>query len=448
MGCPATMNREYMILVFLSFILSVVLFFIEKDNAYIKNVYIRHSTLFVFVFFIVFYQRDLDYILGILDGSESRIWISPTIVVKSLIISNIALNGFFIGYVYNKNRKREVFSKPDLKCRTYPNKRYLCFLAYFLFVLYLVVVDKSFLIGGYQEGRVDSNYQLVVIIQAVLVATMTLYCIEYKESNSQKSIFQFFKYPFLLIILYSCIVVLSGRRTEVLRVVCILIISLIYIKGTKMNYKRMAIFGLSLILAFALVGVLRGEDANDLSSGMNEITQVESISPFTAELSGSVNTLHVAVFNIPDQMPYNLGVSFFPSFALLVPGLDRFLSQIIPSSIMISSPEIITYLYWGGYDRPYGLGSSIVADVYVSFGILGVLIIFIILGVLFRYIEYSTFMKDSSPYVVALSICVFSQIIYACRTGVSVLFLGWTYSCILIYLIGGLKKTNNKCAKI
>ena len=439
MGCPASMDREYMILVFLSFFLSVVLFFTEKDSTYIKNVYIRHSTLFILIFFIVFYQRDLDYLFGLLDGSESRIWVSRTIVVKSLIISNIALNGFFIGYAYKKNKKREPILRFGLKCRTYPNKRYLCFLAYFLFVLYLVVVDKSFLIGGYQEGRVDSNYQLVVIIQAVLVATMALYCIEYKESNCKKTIFQFFKYPFLLIILYSGVVILSGRRTEVLRVVCILIISLIYIKGWKLNYKRMALLGLSLVLAFALVGVLRSEDAKDLSSGMNQITQIESISPLTEELSGSVNTLHVAVYSIPDQMPYNLGVSFFPSFALLVPGLDRFLSQIIPSSVMISSPEIITYLYWGGYDRPYGIGSSIVADVYVSFGLLGVFIVFIILGILFRYIEYSSFMKDSSPYVVALSICVFSQIIYACRTSVSVLFLGWTYSCILIYLINRIK---------
>lgn len=440
--CPQSMDRGYMLIAFIIAALSIILFLRERDYASIKKIYLRHSTLFVFILFVVFYQRDIDYLIGLLDGTESKIWISSTIVARSLIISNIAINCFFVGYIYEKKNIKQVAVINNH--RIYPKKQYLCIFAYALFGLFLFLVDKSFLIGGYQGGQLDKAYQIIVIMQSIILATVVLYCIEYKECNSKQKISYFFRYPFFLIIVYSGIVVLSGRRTEALRVLCILIICLIYLKGVKMNFKKLGLAGLLFVFVFALVGVLRGDSNNGLSAGMSALSEKTSISPVTAELAGSVNTLHIAVYSVPDEMPYNMGLSFVPSFALLVPGLDRLISFYIPSSLMISSPEIITYLYWGSDDRPYGLGSSIIADVYISFGLMGVMAVFSLLGILFRYLEINTFLRSSSPYILALSFCVFSQIIYASRTGVSVLFLSWTYACLMIYLI---TRKNGKIVK-
>lgn len=60
---------------------------------------------------------------------------------------------------------------------------------------------------------------------------------------------------------------------------------------------------------------------------MNEISSLisakETISPLTVELSGSVNTVHLVLANVPIKQNYNWGTSFINGFSVLVPGLSR-----------------------------------------------------------------------------------------------------------------------------
>lgn len=432
------MNKTYMGCCLLISLMAIIVHVKNnKDNQPILGkIHLRHSIIFIAAFVIVFFQCDIDYVLGIIDKSETNTWVDTTVVAKTLCLSTIAFVSMLLGYrVYSKK-----IIVPNYTSNAYvfsfKNKNLLCFLGYILLTFYLITVDKRFLLGGYAEGVERGSVNVIIVmLQAVLLAMMAMYSMEFKSRQfSAADFYKKLKWPLLLFLLYIGTVLISGRRTEAIRMSSLLVISYVYCKGLNTNYKRIALIAISFILIFSLAGVLRGGEYGNVRDGFNVLSNYNSISPFTKELAGSVKTLHVAVSYVPSVLDFNYGSTFFPTFFLLVPGLDAFYHRyFIGAEGLANSGDVITNLYFGG-DAPYGLGSSIVADVYISFGLLGILVVFLLLGMFIRFLEVKTFCSTNSPYFLALSFGFYSQIMYACRTNVSVLFLSLTYALILIFI--------------
>ena len=441
---PTEMDRGFMALGIVPTIGFCIHFFRTNiDNNCLG--FFRHSNIFVLIYLVVFYQCYIDYLLGFIDNTEIRIWINTSIVPRALCLCNIGLSSFLIGYKYQEkigDSATHNYVVPSVK--KYPAKSLLCLLGYFMFAVFLFSADASFFRSGYliSEGNLDTSFGILVLLQSVLIATFTLYSLEYRNSKIRGHFFKFFRSPIILVVLYSGVVVLSGRRTEALRAVIMLLFVYLYASGNRMSVKKTLLYLCFLVVSVSVFGVIRGEGAS-ITDGIKELIEVNTISPFTRELAGSVKTVHIAMDYIPKNIPYNYGITFFASLSLLVPGLDRLIRYAFPSGLELNSATLISNLYWGGDDWGYGLGSSIVADVYVSFGVIGVLIILFLLGKLFRVIEILT-TRTTNVYWIALSMGVYSQILYSCRTGVSVLFLSWTYACILLYLTSQIFKNKNQ----
>lgn len=177
----------------------------------------------------------------------------------------------------------------------------------------------------------------------------------------------------------------------------------IYVSGNKLNIKKTVAYLFAGVILISVFGAIRGE-GQSFSQGVEILTSNATISPFTKELAGSINTVHIAMENVPDIIPYNYGVTFFPSFALLVPGLDRLITYLMSNGIPLNSSTQISNMYWESSDWGYGMGSSIVADVYISFGVIGVLIVFLLIGRLFRKLEVIT--TNSKIYICLLCVLV------------------------------------------
>ncbi len=463
---PSSMNREYMFVEVAILLFFTISFFIKTRNNSRMGVF-SHSHIFVVIFVIIFYQFYIDYILGFIDSSEKKIWINTSVVVKSLGLCNIAMASFLLGYKYQltkhnkyrlakhnkyrlakhnkfqsvkynkyKSAKYSVRSKlHSLPQKTiFPEKKFLCNIGYCMLAYFVIAADDGFFRSGYltSEGQLDGSFGIMVILQSVMIAVFSLYCIEYKNNCKGDSIIKYFKRPGILVGLYAIAIILSGRRTEALRVVIMFLFAYIYVSGNKLNIKKTVAYLFAGVILISVFGAIRGE-GQSFSQGVEILTSNATISPFTKELAGSINTVHIAMENVPDIIPYNYGVTFFPSFALLVPGLDRLITYLMSNGIPLNSSTQISNMYWESSDWGYGMGSSIVADVYISFGVIGVLIVFLLIGRLFRKLEVIT-TNSKNIYMFAMCIGVYSQILYACRTGVGVLFLSWTYACIIIYL--------------
>lgn len=87
-------------------LMGAVLIYIHIKGKYVerelRKVYLRHSVVFILIFFIVFFQRDLDFALGLLTNDSPRVDLfygnAPHVVSKACALSLMALSSFLCGY--------------------------------------------------------------------------------------------------------------------------------------------------------------------------------------------------------------------------------------------------------------------------------------------------------------------------------------------------------------
>ena len=189
---PSKMDKAFMTYCLLSVLVQLVFFFRFDKKVGVHNlqgIYIRHTSIFLVCFFIVFFQCDIDYVVGLIDSSEKMLWIDNRIVCKALTLSTIALSSSLLGYkllqLKDSNTHIIGICKYEYTCN---QKKYICILGYLMLFFYLLFVPRNYLYGGYNEG-VDRGWVNVVLIlvQAVFLAMLALYCYDYRRSNIKKS---------------------------------------------------------------------------------------------------------------------------------------------------------------------------------------------------------------------------------------------------------------------
>ena len=434
---PSHMDKSFMVVCLcLAAISFISVFKGSKSKDYdLNSCYLRHSIVFLLCYAIVFYQCDLDYILGLCD-SDAFFVFDTRVVCKSLSLSVMGQSGLVLGYLFYKRKEKLLKNEYRYEINIQSTK-IVNFIVVFMLTAYLILVPKDYLSNGYGSGMDNGAvYGIIGYLAAVFLTLFVFYSYNYISIGSNKG-FQWlkaFKSPVILSIIYMLIVVMTGRRTESVRVALMLLFSYVFVKGNNANYKKIGVIGVLVALFFAIVGVTRNEAGTSMSEGFNTLKQNASILPFTQELAYSVRTLHIGMSYIPDPVPYNWGLTFFPGFFNIIPG-SYSLIQFIFGIKFLGSDGLITNLFFEGSEHIYGLGSSIVTDVYVSFGPIGVMFIFALFGALLRYIEIGTFCVNKSPYFLALSMSIYSQFMFACRGSFSTLLLGWAYACVFIFLL-------------
>lgn len=473
LNAPETMDKTFMsanIILMLSALAYYIYYVRCNSPKALKQVHFRHSIFFIVGYLIVFYQRDIDYILGFLDDSEKyhMIWIDTTAVAKSLALSTMALISMFCGYsilLPFYDRKKETLRNillrikleqqiEELDCSTDVksnderragnnsayrplNIKLLLYFAFIMLAVYVVVVDKTYLLGGYADaGENPPETAIIVMLQSTLIAIFAIVAYNFRSIDfaGRLSFVRYFSGPVLFVLFYVVIRLISGGRGAAMHVICLMAIAYLYSKHKYVDYKKLSLFLAVFIVLFTLIGIFRTDFASSsVKSGMEGLSEMQSFLPVTSELSNSVNTLHTAVAYFPDKLNYTYGVTFFVPFAMIVPGLHSFLRSHLLYDLPLDSDTIITKLALGT-DDIYGMGSSCVADVYIAMGPIGVCVVFLIFGSFLRYLEIGTFVKKASPYFLVLSFCCYSHTISVCREAFSIMFLGITYALIQTFI--------------
>ena len=430
LNSPTNMDKQFMTICLLLVGINLTFFMLQRHRGaakQLKGIYFRHTLIFIVCFLIVFFQCDLDYIIGLSDETDKLIWTDTSVVCKSVSLASMAFFSVLLGFSLYDEKK---INNQRRYRYTFKIKQGLYVFGFIMLGVYLIFAPREYLMGGYNAGM-DRGWAnvILVLLQAVFITMFSVYCYEYGEGKSVKELLHELRMPILLVLAYIGIILLSGRRTEAVRMGILLILVYGYIKRTNINYKAVIVITLGLALLFTSVSLLRTGNKVEI------LDNYLSVSPLTRELAGSVNTLHVAVSNFPENYPYTHGLTFFPNFFVMIPGLDQFYQTFIrEAGVITSSAELLTILEVGE-DATYGMGSSNVADVYIAFGPIGVAFIFFLLGYFIRYLEYGTFCRYSSPYFLVLSFCCCSQFMFSCRGTIANMFLSWSYATILLFLI-------------
>ena len=165
--------------------------------------------------------------------------------------------------------------------------------------------------------------------------------------------------------------------------ICILVI---YSQRRSLRLRHILCVLLMASIAFGAIQTIRTKEDRSITAYISAIT--EDIDPFigiTQYAESSAPTVTNA-FSAVDQTGHFHGTFFMQGLLSIMPFYDKLLPW-LPSAKdigMSGTASFMTY-YIFGY-MPYGVGTSIITDIYIDFGLIGVSVIMLLYGLLSAYL--------------------------------------------------------------
>ena len=243
-----------------------------------------------------------------------------------------------------------------------------------------------------------------------------------------------FYYATSIVAFYAIAILSSGSRTIPLSLI-IMSLFLYNNKVKRISNIKLIGCGILFIMAMSLVGALRGEgELISIASISENASYVlkdksENYFSFANELIICNRNLYYLIGST-QTVGYTWGVTLLGSFLGLIPFLRSiFMSTTGIPEYFLNSALYNTFLSTGPFFEK-GLGTHVVADIYICWGILGVIFIFYLYGYIITKIEDN---KDNILLSVVYYV-ILSNAIYACRASIFNLNqIFWTLA--IVYLM-------------
>jgi len=235
----------------------------------------------------------------------------------------------------------------------------------------------------------------------------------------------------LCLLTYLVLVMISGDRGPIMIIGMSYFFSYIMAAKKRVLFVHVVVLVIGAAIIFSALGYARNIDKSisfvDRFSialqGMATKAEIkrESVFPITSELSGSAKTLHYAMNYVPEIHPYLYGSIQFREVLAMIPFSSYVTNYFLDSDFRYrSSAYFITWLSQGNF-YTYGTGTSVVADLYLSFGVLGVLLGLFLFGILLRKLEIYIFyvsIDEMPSFYLITSIFAYGYSIYIARASI------------------------------
>ncbi|MET4081165.1 oligosaccharide repeat unit polymerase [Pedobacter sp. UYP30] len=240
-----------------------------------------------------------------------------------------------------------------------------------------------------------------------------------------------------IVIIYSLVFIYVGDRGSAVQTSLVLLLSynLFYkkIRKTKVVFIFLAGF-----IGLTVVSSLRGKDG-----GSKQLNQVEYSHYYDFAMDLIVNNRNLyAGYDYANKNGLNYGTSSLPYIFAPIPLLPSYITTKLFNATpqQLSSGTILT----NDVGATWGLGTNLIADLYMQFGFLGVLLLMFLLG---RLISSLALNNGSGLFTTICYIFVCSFSIYMARSSLfdSLRYIAW--AAIIYYLLFYLLKPFLKVVK-
>lgn len=449
-GYPNHIDKSFIGVILLVNLFSVVIFFTKNENnPIIKKQHIRTSNLFIIGFIIVHFQMYIDLFWGFVSEDNIYLFINNRIATKSLLISSIALNVFFLGYELNKTSE-SVIEVPKFNSDIL-NTRLLFFLSFFFLFLYFITVNKSYLAGNYgkvEKGEIASyaSFLFENVMASLLIIKARNILIRENFNVNLKRVLYYMKAEIILLSIYLISIMISGERDLLILNGLFLVGILMYSSKIKIKISYIFIFVGIAAFTLTLLGAARNfkDEGNTffdkitiaLESNTDNGHYTDSFLNSTKELASSGRTLNIAVDAMEQGNRHTYGLFALQDLMLLIPSLKGTVINMyeIPN-FLTSSAQYLTYLDQGAHPI-WGVGTSCVADTYIDFGVVGIIIFYLLFGFIVRRSELMIYNKKIVSFIpLTASLLLFSYSVYISRATVLYSLSRLFYVITFIYII-------------
>ena len=359
---------------------------------------------------------------------------------KSFGIASIGILAFYLGASSVKLK----FSKEIKKTEESTSSNSIFFvltLAYIFYILFFIFAG-SYRYGVYYAEDASPAatylYKLFVVCLSAAVIIKISYLTYYKEKLSFRQYVGNFGFPLLFLLVWHIVFsTYVGDRGPVISFT-LLAFAMYFIRWQKLNLLRIIIALFLVASLLTLIGKIRSYKSSGMAYGRRFSEVVSEYSDDTIdtkfgvnipmsetiELALSVQSLNYSVYNVPDNYNYRYGLYQLNYIFSIIPGLKGITNSLLYDGSVkyTSSSSFITYLIQG--DNPsYGNGTSIVADFYLDFGVIGVVAGLFLLGLFIGMNEQRLWKGYQKPTLVWIAILVLlSKAIYLNRSCIGLEF--------------------------
>lgn len=377
---PPYYSNVYNYIVFGIYIIQLCIFFKLKE----KTSYWDFDILFLLVFSLAAFAYPLFiYIENDPFLPFFQLEFNVSNISKAVGLSSIAATSYMIGSLCKKKISLKKESKVEI------NTNFLIFLVLLFSFIFIASGGISYYQSMYDK-RIEVTLsgitlQAQALLQATAIAAIGIefYNIRINKRKANKLLFA-------ILILVALMMLYAGNRTLAMQLMLPIsfFIAYHYIKITKTRLCILLIIG---GISMWLVGRLRGG---------REITEE------TIQLANLIKDIvlparnNYLVFEVVEKTGYTWGYTMSGGIIGTIPSLERILNIFGLDSRKIGSATFFTdYTYPGG-DAPFGLGTMLQADAYLSFGIVGVFIVFGGIGYIVSHIHNSLKKDNFYSYII------------------------------------------------
>jgi oligosaccharide repeat unit polymerase len=384
----STIDISNLIIYILCFFSAVFIHLISQKD---KN-WFRMDIIFLLGFGIVHFQWAV--MLALSGIKPEYLSLNINIIDSSYInygtwLSTVGVLSWFIGYSWINSKEKKIS-----KYRFHYRK--LFWFTATLFMLFVLTAGSSYLSGAVYKGEggssvgegISAYFQLLLGITILVLTVIVI--LNKKDNKLKKNIFWFISLDKNYLVL-SCAYVLLflsvGDRGPAIRIV----FAFLVMYGSLVRpivLKECIVIIIAGAMVLTLIGLGRGvsSDENILIAGAKE-AEFSSNYDITIELANSARTLYIALYDIPDHHNYFLGKLWLEKFLSVVPlAQSLYLKFTGDTPYELGSSKYITYLRFGKYP-PMGEGTCLIADIYLNFGVIGVIFFMFLLGLFFKKVQ-------------------------------------------------------------
>ncbi len=390
---PTVVDINFLSLLLIINLLFVMIFFmgVKEDRG---NMF-KHSVLFILGFVIVHFQLYLNFVLGNVDFSNN-LFVSNSIVNKACTISTIALGSFVLGYLIRGNiKKNKLKINRSPAIQVVEGVNIIVFITSAFTVLFLTTLNVETLTGNYGVVRnFENSNRFLIWLNTFLRASIIIKIWNYSNHNKSVSVLGYIKQFGLVINIISIVVLavtfLSGSRAGIIILIMMYVSGYFYINKKKPKLKYT--LALLIVSAVFLTAIGKSRSYNRdysyqerLRLALAEEDNSNYLFSNTKELSHSVKALHYAVYDREKNSQYTFGKFQINNVFSIIPCYQTVWRHFNKNYIKHksykdwSSADYFTYLEQG-YSPYSGLGTTSVADIYIEFGLVGILFVFFLFG--------------------------------------------------------------------
>ena len=352
-------------------------------------------------------------------------------VDDAFILFVLGLIGYLGGCIYAWQMRHRIVIRQNVKI-DFPRISIVATFVFIIVIIGLVLTGQIFHIGSY--GKVDSAHKsFSTLLHFTLIFNIIFAMYIYSLMNKKN-----YKYVRNLTIIFTILFILIGNRSVIIGIIlCIAY----YVSERKKNLIRDMVGMILLFISLVVIQSFRG--AGNISGDWYEgaiitIDRFKNMDILVYFLGIQSDNLGVFsyIMGRMESENYYMGYTYLESLVRLIPGFVR------RSAGIADEGEIFNHLQWLGHD---GIAFSLMGEMYMNFGSVGLLMIMFILGVLITMLSNYSDRKKGIYTIIMLS--MYSVISTLARNDSALSIKQFIYGVILVYILfvfsRGVNEINN-----